>query len=127
METLKVLILEDNEYDMELVKRSVVSFSNYHFQFTWVVSKNDFIKALTEIKFDIVLSDYNLPQFNGIDALKISKEINPNIPFIIVTGTLTEEAAADSIKAGAWDYVVKERLHRLPLAVESVLNLKMKG
>jgi len=124
METLKVLILEDNEYDMELVKRSVVSSSNYHFQFTWVISKNDFIKALTDTKFDIVLSDYNLPQFNGIDALKISKEINPNIPFIIVTGTLTEEAAADSIKAGAWDYVVKERLNRLPLAVESVLKLK---
>lgn len=124
METLRVLILEDNEYDMELVKLSVASSLDYHFQFTCVVSKNDFIKALTETKFDFVLSDYNLPQFNGIDALKISKEIDTYLPFIIVTGTLTEEAAADSIKAGAWDYVVKERLNRLPLAIESVLKLK---
>lgn len=124
METLKVLILEDNENDMELLKAEVLSSLRYNSQFKWAVSKNEFLQHIKEFGPDIVLSDYNLPQFNGLEALILLKEIDPNIPFIIVTGTLSEEAAADSIKAGAWDYVVKERLHRLPSAMVNALKMR---
>lgn len=124
MDTVKILILEDNENDMELIKSEIVSALKYPFQFDWVLSKNDFIRSLNEIVPDIVISDYNLPQFNGLDALKLCKNFDPLLPFIIVTGSISEEAAADSIKSGAWDYVVKERLHRLPTAIENVLKLK---
>ncbi|MCX6281456.1 MAG: PAS domain S-box protein [Bacteroidetes bacterium] len=124
METLKILILEDNENDMDLLKAEVLSSLNYNSQFKWVVSKTEFLQQIREFHPDIILSDYNLPQFNGLEALQLLKEIDPNIPFIIVTGTLSEEAAADSIKAGAWDYVVKERLHRLPSAMDNALKMR---
>jgi len=124
MEKLKVLLLEDNQNDMELVKMELLSFFEYDFEFKWVILKNDFIEALKNFNPDIVLSDFNLPQFNGLDAFKISNEIDPYRPFIIITGALSEEAAADCIKAGVWDYVVKERLVRLPVAFENALKLK---
>ncbi len=124
MEILKILILEDNENDLELLKEEIRANLNYELRINWVISRDDFISALRDFRPDIILSDYNLPQFNGLDALKISKNFNLDIPFIIVTGTLSEEAAADSIKSGAWDYVVKERLHRLSRAIENSLNLK---
>jgi len=124
MEILKILILEDNENDLELLKEEIRASLNYELRINWVISRDDFISALRDFRPDIILSDYNLPQFNGLDALKISKNFNLDIPFIIVTGTLSEEAAADSIKSGAWDYVVKERLHRLPRAIENSLDLK---
>jgi len=124
METLKILILEDNQNDMELLKSEILSSIPYNCQFIWVASRSEFSKQLKEFYPDIVLSDYNLPQFNGLQALQIVKDMDPNIPFIIVTGTLSEEAAADSIKAGAWDYVVKERLHRLPSAMDNALKMR---
>jgi PAS domain S-box-containing protein len=124
MNNIKVLLLEDNENDMELIKAELLSSLEYKFEFNWVISKSDFTNAIKEFKPDIILSDYNLPQFNGLDAIKISQDIDPYIPIIIVTGTLVEEAAADCIKTGAWDYVVKERLTRLPIAFENSLKLK---
>lgn len=122
MEMLKVLILEDDENDLDLIKRELTAALEYQFQFHWVITRSDFVKALYDFHPDLVLSDYNLPQFNGLEALTYSIEADVSTPFIIVTGTLLEEAAADSIKAGAWDYVVKERLHRLPGAVENALK-----
>ncbi|MDD4604512.1 MAG: PAS domain S-box protein [Bacteroidales bacterium] len=124
MKTLKILILEDNQNDVELIKSELTSHLDYDFHFLCVVTRKDFIAAIKTFSPDIVLSDYNLPQFNGLDALKITINANPVLPFLIVTGTLTEESAADSIKAGSWDYIVKERLYRLPQAVKNVLKLK---
>ncbi|MEK7432482.1 MAG: response regulator [Cyanobacteriota bacterium] len=124
MEKLKVLLLEDNQNDMELIKMELLSFFEYDFEFKWVILKNDFTEALKSFNPDIVLSDFNLPQFNGLNAFKISNEIDPYRPFIIITGALSEESAADCIKAGVWDYVVKERLVRLPIAFENALKLK---
>ncbi len=65
-----------------------------------------------------------MPQYDGISAIQDLKKIAPHIPIIIVTGSLDEETAADTIKSGAWDYVVKERLYRLPGAVKQSLELK---
>lgn len=124
MESLKVLLLEDNENDMEIIKLELLSSNKYELDFNWVISKEEYLDALEHYKPDIIFSDYNLPQFNGLEAIKIVHEKDPYIPIIIVTGTLTEEAAADCIKAGAWDYVVKERLSRLPVALENSVKLK---
>ncbi len=124
MEQLKILILEDNENDVEFIKNEIISSLKYQFEFKWVVSKKDFVNAIDEFLPDVILSDYNLPQLTGFEAIQIVVDKNPLIPFIIVTGTLSEEAAAQSILCGAWDYVVKERLHRLPRALENALKLK---
>lgn len=121
---LKVLILEDNSLDMEVIKKVIQQNIKLQLEFKWVIYENDFIDALNSFHPDIILSDYSLPSFNGLDALKHAIKINPFVPFIIVTGAMSEEVAADSIKAGAWDYVVKNRIHRLPSVFMNALKLK---
>lgn len=123
MAALKILILEDNEFDAELIREELLS-NRFDFISNHVFTKTDFVKAIKEFKPDIILSDYNLPQFTGFDALEIAIEFDPNIPFILVTGHLSEELAADSIKRGAWDYVLKTNLLRLGSAIENALKLK---
>ncbi len=124
MKPLKVLLLEDNTNDALLIKKEIVDNFESNIDFKVVASKSDFEQGLLLFQPEIILSDYKLPQFNGLEALEIAKASMPEIPFIIVTGKMTEEAAADSIKAGAWDYVVKERLTRLPDAMSNSLKLK---
>ena len=123
-ESLKLIILEDNKYDYELIRKKISSSIEYDCVFEWVTGEKDFKNALVNFRPDMVLSDYNLPQYNGLEALKLTIAYNDLVPFIIVTGTMAEEVAAESIKEGAWDYVVKERLHRLPKAMENALKLK---
>jgi PAS domain S-box-containing protein len=121
---LHILMLEDEVLDAELNKAQLQLLDEYNCIVLWVTGKEAFLEALHTYVPDIVLSDYNLPQYNGIEALNDLYRINPLIPFIFVTGTINEETAAGTIKAGAWDYVVKDRLFRLPLAIRSVLKLK---
>lgn len=123
-DSYKVLILEDNINDSNLIKIELSHNIETNLIFKTVNSKNDFINALKDFIPDIVISDFNLPQFNGFEALALTIEHDKNLPFIISTGSLTEEHAADSIKLGAWDYVVKERLHRLPTAFVNALKIK---
>ncbi len=123
-EKYKVLLLEDNINDAELIKIELANNVTADLIFELVKDKDSFINALNSFKPDIVISDYNLPQFTGFEALKIAIEYDNTLPFVISTGSLTEELAADSIKLGAWDYVVKERLHRLPGAFENALRIK---
>lgn len=120
---IKVLILEDNEPDMEILKNELRSYFQNELEFAWADNRSAFIDLLHNFYPDIVLSDYNLPQFTGFDALEITLKFDSLIPFIIVTGTLPEEVAAESIIHGAWDYVVKERLHRLKHAIVRTLTL----
>ncbi|MCD4695340.1 MAG: PAS domain S-box protein [Bacteroidales bacterium] len=124
MKKLKILHLEDNNNDAELVREELINSLNLEIDFVTVEKRNDFLKQLYGFKPDIILSDYRLPQYNGITALEDLKDSGLDIPFIIVTGSLTEETAADTIKAGAWDYVVKERLFRLKAAVKNALQVK---
>ncbi len=123
-EPIKVLLLEDNPLDVELIKQELFSKLEVKIQFHWVIHEEEFIQSLCEFQPDIILSDYNLPKYNGLKALAYSIKHDPLLPFIIVTGSLSEEMAADSIKAGAWDYVVKDRLQRLPSAFENSLKRK---
>jgi PAS domain S-box-containing protein len=121
--SINILLLEDNFYDAQLVFNQVKKSVDV-FEWNHVSDLIEFIQILDCSKPDIILSDYNLIGFTGLDALEIVKQKCPLIPFIIVTGNLDEETAAETIKAGAWDYVVKDRLGRLDLAIKNALELK---
>lgn len=120
---VRILLLEDNPYDAELIHNQI-SKGNIKYQFRHVSELDDFAKAIDEYSPDLILSDYNLVGFTGLDALVLVRQKCALTPFIIVTGTLNEEIAAETIMKGAWDYVVKERLARLNTAIKNVLHLK---
>jgi len=120
-ETLKILLVEDNPSDAELMKREFVK-SGKKFELRCVLTKAEFEKALETELPDLVLSDYSLPEFDGMSALNIVKQKKLDIPFIIVTGSINEETAVDCIKAGAQDYVIKQHLKRLIPAVDAALE-----
>jgi PAS domain S-box-containing protein len=120
---LRILILEDVPTDAELVERELRN-AKIEFSSKRVETREDFIKALQDFAPDIILSDYKLPQFDGMAALELKKELAPNIPFIMVTGSMNEETAVDCMKAGAEDYVIKTHLARLGHAVKGALESK---
>lgn len=117
---IKVLILEDNPEDAELNIYQLKK-TNLEFETETVDNKEDFSKALKSFSPNIILSDYNLPQFNGLEALKLVKLLCPDTPVIMVSGVVGEELAVNLIKEGAADFVLKENLTRLPRAVTRTL------
>jgi PAS domain S-box-containing protein len=123
MKKIKILMLEDVVTDAKL---NAIQLSKDGFNFTYklVSSEDSYIKAIKEDPPDLILSDYSLPQFNGLEALEILQNISPEIPFIMVTGSLDDETAAQCIKQGAWDYVIKERIVRLGPAVKNALQIR---
>ncbi|HNW57150.1 MAG TPA: response regulator [Bacteroidales bacterium] len=121
---LHILMLEDEPFDVELNKAQLLFLEEYNCVVKVVGDKDSYLQELDNKPPDIILSDYNLPQYTGLDALNDLKSRNLLIPFIFVTGTMSEETAVGTIKSGAWDYVVKDRLFRLPLAMRAVLQLK---
>ncbi len=118
---LKILHLEDNPADAEIVKY-VLAEENIEADIELVETKKNFKGALRENKFDLILADYSLPDFDGMTALKLANELLPDTPFIFVSGTLGEELAIESLKSGATDYVVKQRLSRLVPTVYRALE-----
>lgn len=118
---LQILILEDVASDAELVKFELME-AGLNFNSSCVQSRETFLKALSEYRPDIILSDYSLPSFDGLTALTIVSEQYPDIPFIFVSGALGEERAIDLLKKGATDYVLKNSLSRLAPAVLRALQ-----
>ncbi len=118
---LHILHLEDNPNDAALV-RSTLEAGGISCAATCVQSRDDFVAALEHGGIDLVLSDCSLPAFDGNSALKIMHTTWPAIPLIFVSGTLGEERAIDSLKNGATDYVLKERLARLVPAVRRAMQ-----
>src|SRR5216683_5989744 len=120
---LRVLIVEDNEADYELMVHALRRGG-----FAVTAARVDREPALTEalrsFSPTIVLSDHALPQLNGLDVVRAIQREQPMLPVLVVTGSIDEETAADYIKAGAADYVIKDRLHRLAPAVLRALTLK---
>jgi len=92
---LRVLILEDLPADAELMKDEL-SNSGIEYTSNWVETREDFIKELDSFEPDLILSDYSLPSFTGLEALKIARKRFPVLPFIIVTGSINEETAVRS-------------------------------
>ena len=118
---LKILILEDVPTDAELMVEELAE-AGMSFVSKRVATKASFVNAISDFAPDIILSDYSLPSFDGLSALKVARERCPDVPFIFVSGALGEEKAIDLLKKGATDYVLKNRLSRLEPAVSRALH-----
>jgi signal transduction histidine kinase/CheY-like chemotaxis protein len=114
-------MLEDNPLDAELAQE-LLEADQLACEITRVQSRPDFVAALQNPAFDIILADYMLPSFDGLTALGLAREARPDLPFIFVSGTLGEEVAIEALKIGATDYVVKSRLSRLVHSVHRALD-----
>ncbi|HEY6163124.1 MAG TPA: PAS domain S-box protein [Bacteroidia bacterium] len=118
---MKILIVEDSPVDAALIKDELER-GNISFDSMVVDDKAAYEKALDEFHPDVILSDHRLPRFSSMEALSISHSNNPHLPFILVTGAVSEEFAVESLKAGADDYVLKSSLQRLPQAINHALE-----
>ncbi len=116
----RLLLLEDSSVDAELIQEQLSQMSPVP-AITRAVGKVSFLAALEHQTFDIILSDFSLPDFDGMAALDIAMQKIPDVPFILVSGVLGEDAAIDAFRRGGTDYVLKQRLARLPSAVERAL------
>jgi signal transduction histidine kinase len=117
---IRILILEDVPEDAELEQR-VLSRAGVAFEAFTVDDRAAFLHALETFKPDLIIADYNLPDIDGLTAIRLVRERDEELPILLVTGALDDEAAAEVVKAGAYDYLRKDRMSRLPLAVEHAL------
>lgn len=120
---LSILILEDVPDDVHLIERALRR-ENINFTSRRVEYREEFIQALETEEPDVILSDHGLPQFNSIEALKVCRNMKVRAPFILVTGTVSEEFAVTCLKQGADDYVLKSNLSRLASAIINALSHK---
>jgi two-component system cell cycle sensor histidine kinase/response regulator CckA len=118
---LRILILEDDSLDAEL---AIATLDQAGFVCRWdcVDTREAFLRQLDEQSYDLVLSDYNLPTFDGLSAVQLLRERDLDLPFILISGKLGEETAIESLKAGATDYVIKSHLARLAPVVARALR-----
>ncbi len=120
-EITRILIVEDHIHDYELARREILK-SVHPCEFKRVEAQTDYLAALDAFKPDIILSDYYLPHFDGMNALKLAREHSPFTPLIIWTGSISEDTAVDCMKAGASNYVLKDNIKRLGTAVLHALE-----
>jgi PAS domain S-box-containing protein len=120
-QSLKILHIEDISSDAELIER-MLKKSGIEFEKLLVETKEEYEKGLDNFNPDIILSDHSLPAFNSLEALAILKQRGANIPFILITATVSEEFAVNVMKEGASDYVLKDRLQRLPNAIINAIG-----
>jgi CheY-like chemotaxis protein len=106
VKSLNILILEDSATDAELLKRFLLK-EKMQCAIKVAMNKKDFMEGLESFRPDIILSDHSLPQFDSTDALLVTRQRFPYLPFILVTGTVSEEYAANIIKMGADDIYLK--------------------
>jgi len=118
---LKILCLEDVEADAIIV-RELLQREGIRLQFDHVFDESGFTRRLGTKIYDIILSDYNMPGFNGIAALLLSKKLAPDTPFICISGTIGEDLAVEMMHMGASDYILKDKLSKLPVAIERSLK-----
>lgn len=120
MNELRILILEDRASDADLLERQLhaaqVNFTSRHAQ-----TRESFEQALAEFGPEVILADYAVPGFDGLAALELARMRCPDVPYIVVSGTLGEERAVEVIKSGATDFVLKDRLERVVPAVQRAL------
>ena len=120
---LRALILEDDPWDAELVLVTLRR-ATPGFQAEVLNSSALFKQRLEESEFDIILADYNLGGWTALDALEILRQSGKSIPLVVVTGALGDEAAVECVRQGAADYVLKDRLERVPIAVDRAVRRK---
>lgn len=120
-EPIRLLFVEDMQSDWELALHAINAENIGHIS-SRVDNRIEFTTALTEFKPDIIVSDFWLPNFTGMEVLEFVRANHPEIPVIIVTGSLNEETAVTCIKSGASDYLLKDKLKRLPFAILEALS-----
>jgi PAS domain S-box-containing protein/putative nucleotidyltransferase with HDIG domain len=118
---LCILIVEDVPSDAELLEFQLRK-GGMEYISECVETKEDFLKMLREFKPDLILSDYSLPDFDGMTALRLTQELAPTTPFILVTGSMNEETAVECIKAGAADYILKDHIIRIVPAIKAAFE-----
>jgi signal transduction histidine kinase len=118
---IDILMLEDDPAHAELARRALID-AGVEVLILRVDTRAEFERQLSETTPDIILSDYSLPTFDGLEALRIVQGTTPDIPFIFVTGTMGEEVAIETLKTGATDYVLKKHLARLGASVRRALR-----
>src|SRR5271165_3221508 len=119
--TLKILLLEDDSPDAELVQ-GLLEAERFVCEINRVQTRAEFVSALEHREIDVILADYRLPSFDGVSALKLAASARPDVPFIFVSGTIGEELAIEALKMGATDYVLKTGLSRLAPSVRRALR-----
>ena len=118
---LNILHIEDDLVDASMIEAALET-GGLSCKITVVQEADEFRRALARAELDLILSDFTMPKFDGLSALKIARENRPEIPFIFVSGTLGEELAVQALKEGATDYVLKDRMSRLPSAVRRAMR-----
>src|ERR1035437_5412092 len=118
---LTVLCLEDNLNDIHLIKETLTN-EGFILNFDNTASKKEYHDFLKHNKYDIILADFTLPGFDIYTALKMARELQPDVPFICVSGTKGEDTAVELLKLGATDYILKDKLGRLGSAVRRALH-----
>lgn len=118
---LRILNLEDNYNDSELVHARLAE-EGIECEVARVETREDFAAAIEQGGFDLILSDYSLPSFDGLSALEMAKEKCPEVPFIFISGAIGEDFAIETLKRGATDYILKDRLSKLAFAFHRALK-----
>jgi len=118
---IRILHLEDDAVDARLIREQLLR-SGLNLSITVVDGREAFAAAIRKGEFDIVLSDYRVPQFNGLEALEYVRNAGVQVPFILVTGALGDEGAIELLHSGATDCVLKDRLARLAPAIQRALS-----
>ncbi len=118
---ISILLLEDNLLDAELCQRALES-SSLPFSLTRVGTADQYKQEAGSNRYDVILGDYRLPHWTGLDAVRWLRASGSSVPFIMVTGTLTDELALECLKEGVSDYVLKDKPERLPFAIRRVLE-----
>src|SRR4051794_24099064 len=109
---MKILHLEDNRDDADLV-RDLLTNEWAECEIKVVATRNDYTQELAQGGYDLILSDFSLVRFDGSEALKLAQSQAPGIPFVFLSGNIGEDRAIEAVKAGADDYVLKDRVKRL--------------
>src|SRR6516225_7056388 len=121
MKALRLLLLEDDPFDLGLIRRTILA-ELPGCELICVDSEAAFRRALAETEPDAVLSDFCLVEFNGLQALDITRKLFPKLPFLFVSGAIGDEVAVECLKAGATDYVLKDRLVKLVPSIRRALK-----
>jgi PAS domain S-box-containing protein len=120
-ERIGIILLEDSRPDADIIQHQL---RNTHpgAEFKWVQTEEQYVEALASFKADIIISDHSLPGFTSVEAFKLLKDSGIDIPFVLVTATVSEEFAVTMMREGVADYLLKDRLQRLPLAITNALE-----
>ena len=120
LKRLNLLIIEDSEYDAELMVH-LLRKHDIELDYHLISSASEMEQELADYEFDMVISDLNLPGFSGIEALKLAKAHDPMLPFILISGLITQEQELEVLQLGAEEVILKTNLNRLPFAVRRII------